>query len=58
MIEGSIRRTLEVMAGTDLEPLLREADLLVPVPRRAPLVKGALWVGERIAQGLLDRGIG
>jgi hypothetical protein len=46
-----------IMAGGVLTPFFGADVVLVPMPRSAPLVSGALWPAERICQSILHVGL-
>lgn len=61
MIEYVVQRLVQALAvgaAPDLYPFLHRATLLVPVPKSAPLVSGALWVPQRICLSLARAGFG
>ncbi len=47
-----------VIGGTPLEGFLGPDAALVPAPRSSRLVRGGLWVPHRIAEALVDVGLG
>lgn len=57
-IEATIRRLIEILPGSPLEPLFAELTTLVPVPGHAPLTGGGLWVAESICKAMAAAGLG
>lgn len=59
-IERSVEKILDVVSSSDqrFQRMLDQAEILLPVPGSAPLVKDGLWVPLLIAQELHSHGIG
>jgi predicted amidophosphoribosyltransferase len=55
VIDHAVQRLAERIGDSPLRTLLDESVLLVPTPRRAPLVKGGLWPAHRICEELVRR---
>ena len=58
MLTLTVERLSQVLGGSPIEELLRDAGVLVPIPGHTPRYASALWVAERIAHALIAQGIG
>lgn len=56
-ITHSIKRLKEILPDSPLEEFWADPGTLVPVPGRAPRVKGGLWVAQRICDELVNKNL-
>lgn len=57
-MDAALDRLLNDFPSTPLHQVLGEDVILIPVPRSAPLIAGALWPSRELCEGLVQRGLG